>query len=484
MLTLSTAFTKRVRLILLGLFVVALIPFLFGLHIKNKLENMVATLSPPPGATITLEQYHLGWLFSDAIFKIVYDIPTSHIFSDATHNEIGLKIHAKIQHGPILPKGVRADFGLARLIFSTSIDDVTGLNPEFHTELTNLLSDKELVSAVALLGFTGDLNLIFDTTAFDQAQDGDLLQWHGLTGNISVNAPVTTAKANIVTTPFLFSIKEGGILNISEIKFDAALSRTSDYPWIGTQTISIPQFYTKDLLDNELRFNNLNAAVTSQIEDEFVNVDFKITADNIVIAQQEIDKINFSVNLAHLAAKPLAKFNTLLHLNTLSGAQKVALINDAIKALNQGASATLQGKIKTPDGSILNTLEIQFPQLEDQKSISPLMMNQLLMGLQAKLTFSAPQALIKNFLIQKSLRQWRLKNKAAPSNAVKNQIEVQVKRQLNALEQNKFLILEHNFYLLDISYQQGKMTLNGQAMTAEASFALLLFWLQSYEEIL
>lgn len=451
---------KGLTALFIGLIILVFIPPILGIVAKKSLENTILELPLPAGVTMSLKDYTFGWLSSYVALDIqIEKTPArAHYISDQTLDVI---VHGNIQHGPFLFAKNHFKIGVAQINTFTTLEDIHGLDPSVQEELKLLFKEKHLVNINSWVKFNQDIHIDLNSSPIQAASAGDVLQWSGLQAHIQVNQKFDRFDADVKVSPLLFSTAQGALLDMAQVQFTAALTRGENSPWVGDQMLTLPTFYLKDETGSVLRFDHLRLVSMSSIMNQLLQASVTLEANNMNVANEQVDQLRFEIQLDNLASEPLLELSEFINQSqgTLSLRDKQHLLRVATQVLARGADARVNYRVNIRDEEIHLNADLDFPDIQDEITDSLLVNAQLLFAqLHADVELNVPQDLASSTLL------------------------FALNQNLPLLLQQGMIVVDGNVYHLAFSYQTGKFLLNGKEISQNELLALLTLLLANPNE--
>lgn len=458
-------------------------------------------------------EYHRGLFTSKAKIKWRLHVPehvvkdtngTPQVFSAQDYN---MEMPLAVSHGPIIfnPR-LRFGFGYAEAFLP--------FPPQYYGQFDAQFTKDSIKPQLNLNIFINYINEstvnikvpTFNLIANDKSGRFD---WMGLDASTTISSGLKKVKGQIILSG-LEANKDDSKIVLSKVSSEYDLHETSAGLYLGDANFSLPSFDV--LVKNQKIFsiNELLVKSDSDIQEHLFNTHFNVTVKSVLANGQNYGPGELDIALRNLDADVLAKINQQTSAmqngdETQRQQAMLALLPELPKIFDKGAEFEISKlSLKIPQGLMEGKLHIALPKGENANPF------ELIQKLQGSAKFQIPsetlkqimqqtakQQLIKQPDLQQSLMQQVQKGEvtgqpsqkespaANPTTNQRNQpasvqnqgsspanqpaaptIEqlaaIQAEKEISSLQQTGFLIAQGSDYIIEVSLNEGKITVNGK----------------------
>jgi uncharacterized protein YdgA (DUF945 family) len=466
----------RKILLFVAAFALALVsmPFVFGLIAEHRIKSALAEANLPQGMILEIKSYDRGYRQSHAVATLsIIEEPRPGQPQAGKAEKVSFNLEADVTHGPWLESGS----GLANIHIYIKPEDLALADQAMVENIRKVFADKYIVSINTHLGFTGTLHSKLESSAANyQAEDGTI-NWGGAKGEITLAGDNSQIDVMIDISPLLMQANNQATLDFSRISLVSNAKRSRGMPWVGEQSMNIPSFYMKDEKGDEVRFANLVLHANTNLEKKLADMHFSAKADSLEIYKQPFTNIQLDINIGKLEAASFSKFSDLsqTNMNLMTEEQRNEFTRIVIDMLSPGTSFEFKHDMNITEGPVNSHITLQFPEITStlEKESNEVLSQHLLKNIIASLSLQTP----KNWLEQTlySLSAGEIPADAhAITDPVTNQkitpqeaLHREIKNQLKTFTQSGILVADETHYALNLSYDAGAITLNGNKLTQD-----------------
>lgn len=421
-------------------------------------EDLANTLKAQVNATgyarVTSSSYQRGFLSSTQVLNVV-------LGKEGEAGSMPIIITNRIQHGPL--PGLRA---VGNALIDT---EVKFADPALQKKVEEALGGQQ-PTIRTVVGLNGSTNTHFDVPKGQFSDQGAVITWQPLTGNVS---GCLNASSRIDWPELKVSSPEGNLTLSGLSGGGNARKQNADDPLgVGDQTLTLRSLTYSSAAGNaagNLTLSDLKVGGKSTLSGGFYNaallydigqLAFEVPGSAAQTTQQNYKNVQLHLSVNHLSREPLARIvKTLSELGkrsranpdqtpNLSAAQQKAVMDNAVALLKaQPVLSVDRLSLTQPSGEILLTGKAELPGASELSSENVQMLSASplaalgLAKLQAQ--FKAPEAALRELLTN-----------LAPG-AVQN---------LDGMIQAGMLRREGNTLVSDLAFESGAGTVNGQAL--------------------
>ncbi len=431
-------------------------------QIKQYINNNNATNN---GVTIELLDYkNTSFRNAQAILKITTGSPfIDNILSNA-------KIITKITHGPVFLTETGLEFGVSK---SVSQIDLDALDENTAIVIAELFSNKTPIIAENFIGFDQKAHYTIKISPLSQAGEANFdIDGLTLSGTQSMQNNTGTAKLAIGEMHLQDKNLE---LIIPSVTADLNITGFIGSQMLGSSKVSAPEIKLKPTTGDAITFD-LSATSNSEQQGDEVNGTLQLQAENIVEPSHTIKQASYHANYQGLSATGLqavsqieAKINNLQNqLMWNADATQTPEGQEKMMSLIQQLQDTSKEMIKVIFDKVLIAQKTQFNQ------VIKLLGDRGNTTLDSKLIYTGNEQKtidIDSLLLGDVSGLLNFITGTIDLNIDKAMLPDQMKMLLTMMTPEGMLKDENNKLILNASFADGKITLNGETMTPEELIA-------------
>lgn len=455
-----------------------------GVLTEKTIRKNIEVIDQSNGLYAEIQKYNKGLFSSEAQIKWNLHIPERVVKDENGQpktlpaQDFTMEMPLTIHHGPVIFTNKRVHFGLgyAEAVFPFPPQ----YNEQFNAQFTPD-SVKPQLDLSIFVNYLNESTLNFQVPNFKlMAKDGTgNFEWLGMDSSTTMSSGMRKVEGKIKLNG-LNATKDDTKIMLSKVSSDYDLHETPAGLYLGDANFSLPIFdvFVKDQKMFEIL--DLSIKSDSDIEQHLFNTHFNVTVKSILANGQNYGPGDLEVALRNLDADVLAKINQqtteMQNGNDIQRQQAMlALLPELPKLFNKGAEFEISKlSLRIPQGQIEGNLFINLPKGENA---NPFEMMQKIQG-KAKLQVPAEavKAIMKQSVIQQIAKKPELQqtlteqlqaNQTAaqttqPAPTVEQLAEMQATKQVNALQQSGLITVQGTDYVIEVSLDQGKFTINGK----------------------
>ncbi len=453
-----------------------------GVLTEKTIRKNIEVIDQSNGLHAELEQYDRGLFSSEAKIKWQLHIP-ERVVTDANGQpqtvpaqdyttEMPLTIH----HGPVIYSNNHVRFGLgyAESVFPFPHQYDAQFDSTFTKE-----SDKPQLDLSIFVNYFNQSTLDSQVPAFKLfAKDGNgRFEWLGMNATTTMSSEMKKVGGTI-NLDGIHIVKDDATVDLGKVSTDYDLHETLAGLYLGDANFNLPTLSMVVKGQKMFEIADLAIKSDSDIEQHLFNTNFTITVKSIFANAKNYGPGVLEVALRNLDADVLAKINQqAAAMQNGTDAQRqqavIALLPELPKLFSQGAEFEISKlSLVIPQGTIDGSLFVSLPKSDN---VNPFDLMQKIHG---KAKLQVPAAAVKE-LMQQSVAQQIAKQpdfqqtlvqqlqpiqsgstQTAPST---DQVaSMQADKQLSALQQTGLIVAQGTDYLVEVSLDQGKFTVNGK----------------------
>ncbi len=453
-----------------------------GLLTERTIKKNIEVINQTNGLFANIEYYHRGWFSSDAQVKWRLHIPERIVKDDKGNSQTiaaqdyQTEMPLKICHGPFIfcHNTLRFGVGYAEALFPFPSQYAKQFDEQFTPESTkprldlNIFVNYFLRSSLELK--VPEFKLI--------AKDGSgTFAWKGLESDLNVSSSKDQVDGDLVLEGMTFS-KGDTLVTLDKVSTEYDLHLTKAGLYLGDASFDLPSFDITEKKVSIVNVKDLTLNSNSDINDQLFNTHFSLGVKSILANQKTYGPGELEMSLRNLDADVLAKINqqaNAMQNGTEAERQQamMAMLPELPKLFSRGAEFEISKcNFKIPEGSIDGNLLVSLPKGDHADPF------ELIQKVQGNAKLKAPAALIKQIIQQSVLQQLAkqpdlqqtLIQQMQAANPSTNQATIsneqlatmEADKQISTMEQNGLIVASGSDYVIEVSLEQGKFTVNGK----------------------
>ncbi|CEK11922.1 YdgA family protein [Legionella hackeliae] len=467
-----------------------------GYLTEQKVRESLNFVNRSNGLAANIVEYDRGWFTSKANFDWRVHVPEQTIQNNGQTQTIPAKDYTvqmpvTIYHGPIIfsDQGVKFGLGYAH----TDLDMPKEYVEQFNSLFTNQ-STKPNIVIDFFVNYLGNSSIDMSVPAFKLfAKDGTAtFEWFGMSTTTSVSSDLDKVGGNITIEGLAFK-KDQVNTKMSSITSEYNLHRTDKGLFLGDASLSFPSFVVMDSDKKLFELGQFDIHSDSDIEDGLFSSHVKTSVEKIVANDKTYGPGNLEVAIRNLDADALARLNEQaqqVQQGTDAERQRamLAMLPELPKLFSKGAEFEItEMNFVMPQGTVEGSLMVSLPKGEMGNPF------ELIQKIQGNGKLKVPAAVVKQ-LVTESIKQKMMSPQqnqqndqqqgiaqqiqqpsnpdataqaAAGSTDVSQQAVTLADKQLATLVQNGVLTQQGTDYVIEVSLNQGQLTINGKPYRPE-----------------
>lgn len=488
-----------------------------GIVTERTLKRNVDVINQSNGLFVDIEQYDRGWFTSTAVLNWRLHIP-ERLVKDQTGQSVTvpaqdhkIQMPLTIYHGPIIYADTGVRFGLGYA------ESNLLMPPNYVTKFNNLFTPESTQPKLRLSIFVNylnnsHLNIGLPTFKLIAKQGGDQFEWYGMASDFSVSSNLKNIDGN-VTIDGASLIKNKMKALLGKVTSDYDLHQTDSGLYLGDASMSLPSLVVSENDQKALEVEQFDVHSSSDIQSGLFSSTFKASLDKLTMRGKTYGPASLEMSIKNLDAQVLANINeqaNKMQQGTSDSERQQALFTllpQLPKLFSQGAQFEISKlNLVMSEGPIEGDLLVSLPKGDAGNPF------QLLQKVQGHGKLKIPAPVLKDFIMisvkQKLITQPTTQEAIAqqiqsnttppvpgtavqtttpasadaaqpaatppqagtPVNPVKpltvaeieQQAQVQTEQKLSTMVQNGLLTLQGNEYVIEVSLQQGQLSINGK----------------------
>jgi uncharacterized protein YdgA (DUF945 family) len=489
-----------------------------GYLTEKKVKENLKLVNQSNGLSVEVENYNRGWFTSLASFNWHLHIP-EHVITTAAGQaqtvpaeDYQLRMPVTIHHGPVIfaDKTVKFGLGYAHTDLALPPKIAEQFNNTFTSDSTQPKLDLSL-----LVSYLANTNIDMSVPEFklvSKNSSGGQLEWLGMTSATSVSSDRNKVAGNITVEGLRFTKDKTKTL-MSTITSEYNLHRAQGGIFLGDASLSFPSLDVSLNDKKILAMSQFDVHSDTNIEEGLFNSHFKTSLEKIVVNDKTYGPGNLEVAIRNLDADALTKINEQVNQMQQGNEQQrqqavLAIIPQLPQLLSKGAEFEISElNFAMPEGKIEGNMLVSLPKTDVANPF------ELIQKVQGNSKLKIPAVVLRNVLIQ-SFQQRMAAAQQQPQNiqqGIVQQMQQQATgqpasapgentntapatstttpaaattapaatppaneaeltqqatsladKQLAAMVQSGVLSVQGMDYIIEMSFSQGKLTVNGK----------------------
>lgn len=435
------------------------------------------------GLYAEIKQYDRGLFSSDAKIQWQLHVP-ERVVNDANGNpqtvpaqDYTMEMPLTIYHGPVIFANHKVRFGLG---YAESVFPFPKQYEEQFAANFTKESTKPQLDLSIFVNYLNQSTLDFKVPAFNLfAKDGVRFEWLGMDATTTMSSEMKKV-GGTVAIDGIHLAKDDAKLDLGKVTTDYDLHETTSGLYLGDANFMLPTFTMQVKGEKIFEINELSVKSRSDIQEHLFNTNLSITIKSLFTNTKNYGPGDLEVALRNLDADVLAKINQqadAMQNGTEIQRQQamIALLPELPKLFNKGAEFEISKfNFKIPEGIIEGTLFVSLPKDENANPF------ELMQKVHGKARLKVPAVAVKELMKQAEIQQMAKQNVSQspaaqptanpsattqpvqPALPSEQDIAMQVEKQLNALQQSGVIVVQGNDYLVEVTLDNGKFTVNGK----------------------
>lgn len=467
-----------------------------GYLTERKVKESLNFVNRSNGLAATIVQYNRGWFTSTANLNWHVHVPEQTVQKDGQTQTIpaqdyNMQMPVTIYHGPVIfsHRGVKFGLGYAHTDLKMPVEYTQQFNNLFTTEST-----QPTVAVDFFVNYAGNSSIDMSVPAFKLiAKEGNsVFQWQGMSTTTNLSSNLKKVGGNITIDGLTYQ-KDKINTKMSAVTSEYNLHQTDKGLFLGDASVSFPSFVVMDSDKKIFELGQFDVHSDSDIDNGLFNSHFKTSLEKIIANNKTYGPGSLEVSIRNLDAEALSRLNEeakKIQQGTDAERQRAMLtmLPELPKLLSKGAEFEItEMNFVMPEGTIEGNLLVSLPKGEMGNPF------ELLQKMKGNGKLKVPAVVVKQ-LVTESIKQKMLEPQqgqqeaqaqktedqgitqqvqpqsspsttaqaAANSTDVSQQAVTLADKQLATLVQNGVLAKQGNDYVIEVSLNQGQLTINGK----------------------
>lgn len=457
-------------------------------------KNLAVVSSQSNGLAVDIAEYNRGWFTSSTILNWKLHLP-ERVTKTADGQsqtlpaqDFQLKMPVTIFHGPVIfaDDGVHFGLGYGRTVLTLPPEYSDKFKQKFSADSTQPQLDLSL-----FVNYFNNSQVDMSVPEFKvTAKEGAHFEWLGLDSKTNVSSSGDKIDGTFDINGVQAS-KDDMTVVIGQVDADFNLHKTESDNYIGDAGISLPSVVVKNKDQNLFEISAFKANSSSDVQNGLFSSHFQTSIDKVVANGKTYGPGNLEMAIRNLDASVWEQINDLINkMQQGTDAEKqqalLALLPELPKLFSKGAEFEIADlSFAMPEGAVEGNLALSLPPGEFS---NPFEMVQKIKG-NGKV--KVPAAVLKQVL--EASNSQRLANQAAqqatpavqpvadgdaatatqPATVpapvvtpdIAQQASAQTTQQMANLLQSGLFVQQGSDYAIELSFEQGKLSVNGKPFT-------------------
>lgn len=462
--------------------------YVMGIATERTVKHNLDTVNQSNGLNVVVAEYNRGWFTSFAILNWTMQVPERVVKSADGQSQVvpaqnyTMKMPLTVYHGPFIfaDKTVKFGLGYAR----SDIHIPAEYNQQFNATFTGD-STQPVLDISFFVNYLNNSQIDLTVPEFKLvAKQGGQLDWMGMNSSVNVTSDADKVEGKFTIVGLLFN-KDDMKAVLGNIISDYNLHQTSNGLYLGDASISMPSLVVTKKDDKLFELSKFEVYTSSDINDGLFSTHFKSSIQKIIANGKNFGPGSLEISLRNLDAEVLARINQQINTtqhgtDTEKQQAMLAMLPEIPKLFSKGAEFELSElSFAMPQGTIEGNLLITLPAGDTS---NPFMMLQKVEG---KGKVKIPADVIKLVLNEMNKQKVVAQTAAQPAPATAdststsvataqpagsiadtaNQAVTMTEAQLTAMLESGFIVKEGNYYVLEVAFVQGNLSVNGKPFT-------------------
>lgn len=490
------------KLIGLAIVLIALVLggyYVMGLATERAVKHNLSAVSKSNGMVVTLKEYKRRWFSSNALVNWQLHIPERVVKTAEGQSEIipaqlfEVNTPLLIKHGPIIFANNTVKFGLGYA--STDVPLPSKYKEQFHELFTDESTEPQLKLSMFVNYFnTSEIEVSVPQFTLN-AKKGGKFDWKGMSSTLDVTSNARKISGGFTIDGMQFA-KEEVQTKIGEVSSEYNLHRIDNGLYLGDASFSLPSLTIQQKDEKIFALTDVDVQTSCDVNNGLFRSQLKFSVNKLFASGKEFGPGNLELAIRNLDADVLARIN-----QKVNAAQKkpdlekqqalLGILPDIPKLFSKGAEFEISElNFVMPQGTVEGNLLVNLPKGE---TINPF---ELIQKVQGKAKVKVPAEVVKLLLNESNKQQ--LMSKAAEAKAgtataspaaaleanapvdANNTVgpedsaaDIEAKAvalsdaQLHSMLETGFLLQKGNYFVLEISLEQGRIMVNGKPFSKE-----------------
>jgi uncharacterized protein YdgA (DUF945 family) len=457
-----------------------------GVLTERTIRKNIEVIDQSNGLHAEIEKYDRGLFSSDAKINWQLHVP-ARVVTDATGQaksvpaqDYTVETPLTIHHGPIIltNHGVKFGLGYAESVFPFPKQ----YNDQFDATFSKQSTKPQLDMSIFVNYFnqsTVDAK-IPEFKLFAKEGNGQI-DWLGMKATNTMSSEMKKIGGTLSLNGIHIS-KDDATVDLGKVSTDYDLHETPSGLYLGDANFNMPSLSVVNKGQKLFEITQLAFKSNSDIQEHLFNTSFNLTVKSIVADSKNYGPGEFAAAIRNLDADVLAKINqqaaAMQNANDMQRQQAViALLPEIPKLFSKGAEFEISKfNLTISEGQIDGNLFVSLPKGDN---VNPFELIQKIQGkAKLKVPVAAVKALVQQSIVQQMAKQPDYQKTLAqqlqvsqvatdPNNqpampSIDQLASMQADKQLSLLQQNGLITLQGSDYLIEVTLEQGKFTVNGK----------------------
>ncbi|MBN9287298.1 MAG: hypothetical protein BGO43_15515 [Gammaproteobacteria bacterium 39-13] len=454
-------------------------PYLTGMLVETKFQDVVKVLSDVDSAPITIKltDYQRGWRKSYAKTKVtIY----------AANQEYNLMLEHEIRHGPFVQLHDQdyKDWDFARALIHSKIL----LNENAQKILATELGQTEILNINSKMAIDGAVQIkVYGKELKLKEHDGtSRIAWKGVTGEWNLSSDLRHLKGQIAMPGFDIDLNGAHYL-AEDLNYTTELSQTAQGLWPGKFLGTLNKLTIENQADHSvLNLEGMTAGGMMSVQGAMADFSGDLRIEKALVNGKQYGPIDYTNTLKHIDSEVLRAFFILSQKkkapHDANLKKMMNLLPELLKSRPEFSIEELQ--IHTNEGDVKGTLHFAIGGIEanDIKNFP-----QIIQSIVAKGNLLLPKLILRDMLTYQYTQNAQTANEIAkraatlasslpPTQDVQQLPKVLTDQEIAQLVNQKVnesitkwlkegsIIEKDQNYISEVTFENGKFSVNGHPM--------------------
>lgn len=461
-----------------------------GIATERAVKHNLDAINKSNGLSVKVAEYKRKWFSSTALLDWRLQVPERIAKSEDGQSvtvpaqEFEMQMPMVIHHGPVIfvNNTVKFGFGYAE----TQIPLPAKYNEQFDSMFTSE-SVKPQLNLSMFVNYFNNSQIEMSVPSFKlMGKQGQQFDWKGMTSFLDVGSDASKVKGEFNVEGMLFS-KDGMKAQVGEINTDYDLQKSDAGLYLGDANASIPSLLVSQKDEKLFELTDFDVHSSCNVENGLFGSQFKMSIDKVFATGKSYGPGNLEMAIKNLDADVLARINQQVN-QAQNGTEAerqqamLAILPEVPKLFGRGAEFEISElSFVMPQGTVEGTLQVSLPAGD---TANPFELMQKIKGngklkipaevIKLALNESNKQKILSNQTTSQPADQTTVADAivsatspapAATTDAVQQAASMS-DEQINAMVQSGLIAQDSNYYVIDVSLDQGSFTVNGKPFNA------------------
>lgn len=452
-----------------------------GVLTERTIKKNIDVINQTNGLFANIEEYHRGWFSSDAQVKWRVQVPERIVKDDAGNSttvpaeEYTVNMPMVIHHGPVIFANKKVRFGMGYA--ETEFPFPAQYNQKFD-ELFAKESTKPQIDLNIFVNYLNNSQLELALPHFKLiGKDGKgTFDWLGMESTTNISSDMDVIEGGFVVNGMTLN-KEDTTVHLSKVSSEFDMHQTPAGLYLGEAGFHLPSFDVTVKEQKMFSLTDLAVSSSSNIEEGLFSTHFNLDLKSITANAKQYGPGVLEMTLRNLDAEVLASINqqaNAMQNGTEEERQQAMLkmLPELPKLFSKGAELEIsQCNFQLPEGRVEGNLLISLPKGDNANPFE--LMQKTQGNAKLKMPITVVKQLVQQSVMQQMTKQPEMQDAlvqqlqgsvptAQPALTSEQLAAMQADKQVATLQQNGVIVVDGSDYVIEVTLDQGKFTINGK----------------------